>query len=243
MGWADVLMLTETPYDSQRARDLARKIGNTIKSTAYAASTQLAKEWGAYPAFDPEKSRNIWYPDSPVTPTRNAQLLSLAPTGSISLLAGVNSGIEPYFALAYTKNVTEGEHDIKYRIKEAKAIDYLREYVIENVDCACGETVLKHKRKKILDYARKHKSLEGLGNPDIESVFKTAHEIDPLDHIKMQSAWQENVRGGAISKTINLPFEASKQDIQDAIMLGWKLGLKGQTFYRDNCRSQQIMER
>ena len=122
-------------------------------------------------------------------------LLSFAPTGTTSLVMGVNSGIEPFFALNYKKNVTEGNGSTEYQI------------------------------------------------PNKVNFFtKTAHEISPVDHVRMQAVWQSFV-DGAISKTINLPNSATVEDIRDVIIHGWKLGLKGMTVYRDESRDFQILER
>jgi len=193
MGWADVLAILGIPYDTEDALILAGKIGANMKAVAYETSKQLAEEKGAYPAYDQEKSKNIWYDNTPIEPTRNAQLLGIAPTGTISLVAGVNSGIEPFFALRYIKNVTEGDQDIKYQIKESNKYN-----------------------------------------------VKTAHDIAPEDHVRMQAVWQTYI-DGATSKSINLPNSATVEDIKSAIILGWKLGLKGMTVYRDGSKSFQIL--
>lgn len=196
MGWADTLAMLDIDYDSEKALHLAILIGTYMKKAAYESSVQLAKERGAYKAYDESKSRNIWYPNLPVTPTRNAMLMTFAPTGSISLIVGVNSGIEPFFARKYTRNVTEGEGKVQYKIEEE--IKY----------------------------------------PNV----KTAHEISPEWHIRHQAVWQ-NFVCGAISKTINLPSDATVDEVRDIIILGWKLGLKGMTVFRDECRGLQILNR
>jgi len=116
-GWADALVILNIPYESKEALKLAMNISMTMKRVAYETSKLLAKEKGAYPAFNPETSRNIWYPNEPVIPTRNAMLLSLAPNGTISLLAGANYSIEPFFALRYTKNMMLGSNRVEYQIE------------------------------------------------------------------------------------------------------------------------------
>jgi ribonucleoside-diphosphate reductase alpha chain len=229
MGWADILALLKIPYDSKRARNLAKIISSLLKKTAYATSKFLARERGYYTGFDPEKSRNIWT-DGELEPTRNSGLLSLAPTGSISILCDVNSSIEPFFALAYNKIVTEGDGKEKYRIKEVNKYvkTYLEEAGCDDIDSAILQI-------------KKSGSASGVYSEEFENVFKTSHEISPTAHIKMQAAWQENICG-SISKTINLPNTATPQDVQDAFMLGWELGLKGMTVFRDGCRDLQVMQ-
>jgi len=200
-GWADVLAILGIPYDSEKALELADKVAAYIKSAAYETSIILvAEKSGYYPAYDKKKSKNVWYPGKPVEPTRNAMLLCLAPTGSISMLMGVNSGIEPFYALRYKKRVTEGTGKAKYVLTEVN---------------------------KYIDKCPKE-------------VLRTAHQISPEWHIKMQAVWQHYV-DGAVSKTINLPNSATVEDIKQAIILGWKLGLKGMTVFRDKCREEQIL--
>lgn len=195
MGWADVLALLGLAYDSQEARLLAAKVGEQMRGVAYETSKFLADEKSPYPGYNVRGSQNVWPQGNPVEPTRNAMLLCFQPTGTISLIAGVNSGIEPFFALKYTKNVTEGAGEVKYTIEE-------------------------------------HNGYEG--------EIKTAHDISPADHIRMQAVWQ-NFVDGAVSKTINLPHDTTVEEVKEAIVLGWRLGLKGMTLFRDRCRKFQIL--
>jgi len=220
MGWADMLAILGIPYDSPEAINLAKEIGKTMKRSAYETSVLLAEQKGPYQAFDENKSQNIWYRNDPVTPTRNANLLSIAPTGSISLLANVNSGIEPFFALAYTRKVTEGELTTQYTISEVNP--YL-------------EGLTEEQEKVLL----KTGSIQSLDLPNRE-VFKTAHEIKPTAHAMMQAAWQENI-DAAVSKTLNLPNDATPDDIKKLLVFCWALGLKGITVFRDGCRDLQIL--
>lgn len=194
MGWADTLAELDIAYDSEEALHLARMIGAYMQRAAYESSVQLAKEKGPYPAFDELESQNIWCENSLVTPTRNAMLLSFAPTGSISLITGVNSGIEPFFAHEYTRYITAGS----------------------------GKLIRKVPQK--------------IYYPGV----KTSHEISPEWHIRHQAVWQTFV-DGAISKTINIPEGSTPEDVKEAILLGYKLGLKGMTIFRDKCRDIQIL--
>jgi len=232
-GWADALVMMGVPYESDAALYLAERVSAIMKQAAYDTSVVLAEENGEYPAFDPEKSRNIWYGDDPVLPTRNAMLLSLAPTGSISLLANTNSGIEPFFALAYKKNVTSGSGEVQYQLTNTN--QYLLAYLDRLVDADTKQKVLEH-----LEVAGEIQSLDYL--PDrLRDLFKTAHDISPEFRVKMQAAWQTHV-DGAISSTINLPNSATVGDVRSIMMLGWKLKLKGLTVFRDRCLSKQILE-
>jgi len=231
MGWADMLARMGIPYDSQRARNLAESISKQMRRIAYQTSKLLAEERGPYRAFDPDRSRNIWYPGTPVVPTRNATLMCLAPTGSISLIAGVNSGIEPFFALAYTKLVTEGEGNTKYKVMNVNP--YLSDYL---------ETQPKKVRDKVLEIVKEKGSIQEIDFLDnnVKDIFKTAHDISPISHVRMQQAWQLYT-DGSISKTVNLPETASVKDVEDIILGGWKAGLKGLTIFRDNCLSFQVL--
>jgi len=232
-GWADVLVMMGIPYESLTSLYLAERISAIMKQAAYDTSVLLAEEKGAYPAFDPERSRDIWYGEAPVLPTRNAMLLSLAPTGSISLLANTNSGIEPFFALAYKKNVTAGGDKVKYQLINVN--QYLLAYLDRIVDEDTKQKVLKH-----LEDTGEIQSLDYLPGK-LRDMFKTAHGISPEFRVKMQAAWQKNV-DGAISSTINLPNSATVEDVKEIMMLGWKSKLKGLTVFRDKCRSVQILE-
>lgn len=228
MGWADTLALLGIPYNAPEARELAHKIGSVMKKVAYTTSILLAEEKGPYGAYDPDKSRNIWFRDFPVTPTRNAMLLGFAPTGTISLLAGVNSSIEPFYALSYIKRITEGTKGALYNIQ------HVNKYLLDSLTSDKLEVVKK--------YLKTHGSIQGMKDLDwkTKELFVTAHDIHYDDHIDMQAAWQENVCG-SISKTINLPEDATVEDVKQAIMTGWKVGLKGMTLFRNNCRLFQIM--
>ena len=224
MGWADVLAILGLAYDSKEALDLARQISLTMKVVAYETSRLLADERGPYPAFDKDKSANVWFPElGRAEPTRNASLICLAPTGSISILAGVNSSIEPFFSLQYDKLVTEGNgSEVAYKISTLNP--YLKILVetgqVQEQDSYSYETLP-----------------EG-----IRDRFKTAHDLSYLAHLNMQAAWQENIEG-SISKSINLPHDATVEDVENIIILGWKMGLKGLTVYRDGCKQFQILNK
>jgi len=185
MGWADALIMLGIRYDSEEALKLAEKVAKFMYEEAEKASVKLAEEKGAFPLFEKSKLKKK---------RRNASLLSIAPTGSISLIAGVSSGIEPVFSTSYIHIDQEGD-------------------IIK---------VEKELYKK---------------NPEI---VRTAKDIPYEYHIKMQAAFQKHVDMG-ISKTINMPNDATFEDVEKAYMLAWELGCKGITIYREGSRKKEVL--
>ena len=181
MGWADMLLMMKIRYDSEEALELATKLMSLINQTAHETSEELGKEKGYFPA------------NNGILKRRNATLTTIAPTGTLSMLADCSSGVEPVFAKKFTKTV------------------------LGNVT---------------LDISKKYQKLEG-------DYFVTALEISPEWHVRMQAAFQKNV-DNAVSKTINLPHEATLQNIKKAIYLAHELGCKGLTMYRQGTREAPI---
>lgn len=220
-GWADMLFLLGIPYDSQEARDLGKKIMAFINEEGHKASEKLATERGPFPLWD----QSIYKDEKPI---RNSTVTTIAPTGTISILADNSSGIEPIFALAYRHTVKD-EH-------------INRELVFVN-------PVFKEVAKKegfwsdaLEEYVAEHGSVHGFdGVPEMwQKVLTTAHEIKPKDHVAMQSAWQASV-DNAVSKTINLPNEATVDDVATAYLQAWETGCMGITVYRDGCKDWQVL--
>lgn len=191
MGWADMLFRLKIPYDSDEALDLARRVMSSITATGRQESTELARARGECPAL-------------PGSGLRNGTITTIAPTGSLSMIADCSSGIEPVFALEFTKEVLDG-----------KLFTYRNRFYAEALERGESEAV-------------------------IERVFKTSHDIAPEWHVKMQSAFQENV-DNAVSKTINLPSTATVEDVEKAYLLAWQTHCKGITVFRDGCRSGQVL--
>lgn len=221
MGWADLLVQLNIPYDSDDAVGLAGTVMKFIRQTAVTASAQLARKRGVFPNWN--NSRLY-----PKTPLRNATLLSIAPTGTISIIASTSSSIEPLFALAYDrKNVLEGEtlhetnrHFIRYLCKTGLYSNELADVV------KCTGTVSPVKTL-----------------PDhVKRLFKTALEITPEWHLKHQVAFQRHV-DNAVSKTINLPEDATRTQIADIYMEAWKQKAKGITIFRYNSKSRQVLQK
>jgi ribonucleoside-diphosphate reductase alpha chain len=210
MGWADMLILLGIPYSSKKAFKLARDLMKFIRDTARHASVELAQVRGVFPNF----KRSIY--DVPGMPmVRNATTTTIAPTGTLSIIAGCSSGIEPLFALAYKRLImdTELEEINEYFFEMAKKrgfyTDDLEEKVIE-----------KGTLRGIKEVPR-----------DIRKLFKTAHEIPPQDHIEMQACFQE-FTDNAVSKTINMPYRAKKEDVARAFFLAYGKNCKGITIFR-----------
>lgn len=220
MGWAAMLGFLDIAYDSDEAIELARKIMDFIYKNAKEESMRLAKERGVFPTW----KGSIW--EKKNIRIRNATLTTVAPTGTISIIAGpTSSGIEPNFSLCYFRNVLEGEKllevDPAFEYVAKKKGFYSQELMTK---IASGESI--QNMKEIPDKVKK--------------VFKTAMEISPLWHIKMQAAFQE-FTDNAVSKTINLPNTATVEDVKDSYLLSYKLRCKGITVYRDGSRSVQVL--
>lgn len=219
MGWADLLIELEIPYDSDKAVQLGEKIMEFISEKAKEASIDLAKTRGSFPDWN----KSIYAPD---TPMRNATRTSIAPTGSISIIADTSSSIEPIFALAY----------------EQKHI--LNEHVFENINQQFVATLKKHKLyttdiiKKVLKYG----SIAFISELPvaIRNLFKTAQEITPEWHLKHQLAFQKYT-DNAVSKTINLPETTTKQEVGAIFSTAYFWKAKGISIFRYNSKDKQVL--
>lgn len=223
MGWADLLTKIRIPYNSNEALKLAERVMKFINEVSHDESQKLAREKGVFPNFEgstwKKRGKKI----------RNATTTTIAPTGSISMVAGVSSGIEPLFALSYYKEVLGG-------VK-------LPEINQELVSVLNGV----HKRKegiiaKYIEEITKTGSIQHINEipEEIRRVFVTAHDISYDWHVKMQASFQKYT-DNAVSKTINLSREATVEDVEKAFILAWKLGCKGITVYRDKSRDGQVL--
>ncbi|MBD3232263.1 MAG: vitamin B12-dependent ribonucleotide reductase [candidate division Zixibacteria bacterium] len=222
MGWADMLFRLEIPYNSEKALQLAEKVMSFIQEEAHAASSELAGVRGVFPNW---KDSVYNSPGTPSKRMRNSTVTTIAPTGTISIIAGVSSGIEPAFALAYTRNVMDETKLSEINpILEAKAKErgfYSEEFVRKLVE-----------KGSIQDFDEVPE--------DVKKIFVTSHDIEPEWHIRMQAAFQKHC-DNAVSKTINLPNHATREDVADAYRLAYKLKCKGVTVYRDGCRKGQVL--
>ena len=231
MGWADALVRMNVPYDSPDALEAANEVGGFIKRIAWDESANLARERGPFPEYYGSALKERGLP-----PVRNSSVITIAPTGTISRIAGCSSGIEPHFALAWWSNVLWKDHEgsssrlldapastmesLKRELGDDKRVREVLEQIIENPEGA--ESTLR-------EY--------GL-NP---AVYRTAMSISPESHVRMQGAWQDHVTN-SVSKTINLPNSATVDDVRRAYELAWETGCKAVTVYRDGSKSMQVLE-
>lgn len=219
MGWADLLFALRIPYDSEEAVSLAQKVMGHVQKTAHQASADLAVERGSFPNIDKSIYRG--------KAMRNATCTTIAPTGTISMIAGTSSGIEPLFSIAYVKNVLDGN-----QLREINPV--FKEYVNTNFDPVTAEKIFQ-----AVAATGNVKNISQLPD-DMRRVFVTALEIAPEWHVRMQAAFQKYC-DNAVSKTINFPNSATKQDVYKAYMLAWHLGCKGITVYRSGSRKQEVL--
>ena len=216
MGWHDMLVKLNIPYESEEAINLAKEISLFLSKEAWLASANLAEEKGEFPEWLNSREGKM----GTILKTRNSCVTTVAPTGTLNILAGCSSGIEPYYSL-YTERKTLWSQGVA------------QETIIEIPDTV-KEYITKIKYTTDLDI---NQIYEVKRNTDL---FQTALEISPEWHIKHQAAWQENITNG-ISKTINLPNNATLEDVSNAYILAWKLGCKGATIYRDGSKNTQVL--
>ena len=216
MGWADLLFLLAIPYDSQEALALGEQVMGFVNRIAHDESRILAETRGAFPNF----AHSI-YKDDPAL--RNATLTTVAPTGTISIIADCSSGIEPVFALAFMHVVDRGKPT------ERKLV--MTNPIFERIAREQG-----FHSEELMNRVSEHGSVQDLSEvPERwRRVFVNAHEVSPEWHIRMQAAFQHAV-DNSISKTVNLPNSATVQDVADAYLLAWETGCKGITIFRDGC--------
>lgn len=220
MGWADVLVRLGIAYNSEEGLRLARKVMKFIREIAEDESAKLGREKGSFPNF----TDSLWK-EKGYKHFRNATLLTIAPTGSISMAAGVSYGIEPHFALAFYKEAMGG---IQLPEVNGDLLKALREAQVDD--------------NGLIDEIAQIGTIQHLTQiPEkIRRVFVTAHELSSRDHVLMQAAFQ-NYTDNAVSKTINLVHDARVEDIEEAFLLAWKTGCKGITVYRDESRRKQVL--
>jgi len=220
MGFADMLIQLGIPYDSEQGLVVAKEIAHFISEEADKASIELAQERGVFPAFE----GSIY--DSPDGPRfRNASRTTIAPTGSLSIIANCSSGIEPLFALSYVRHILEGEEFIEVN-------PYFEE-------AAKKGGFYSPELMKQLAEGKRLKDIEEVPE-EIKRLFITAHDISPEWHVKMQAAFQK-FTDSAVSKTVNFPHDATSEDVAKVYMLAYQEGLKGITIYRDRSRESQVL--
>ena len=221
MGFADMLIQMGIAYNSHEAVGVAETVMGFIHEEALKASTQLAEERGVFPNW----VGSIY--DTPDNPKRlrNATVTTIAPTGTISIIAAASSGIEPLFAIAYTRTVMEGTQMVE--------VNPLFEEVVRERGLHTPELMQEVAAKGSLH------DIKGLPN-DISKIFVTAHDITPEWHARIQAAFQK-ATDNAVSKTVNFPNEATVEEVAWVYNLAYDLGCKGVTIYRDGCRENQVL--
>ncbi len=219
MGWADMLVRMEIPYNSKEALSLAEKVMKFVKEESHKASEKIAERRGIYPNY----RRSTQNEEALM---RNATTTTIAPTGTISIIGGCSFGIEPYFALSFVrKHILGGGEMVE--------VNPFFEEVAKKEGFYSEELMKKIAQKGSIQ--------------DIEEVpakwrkiFVTALDMDYQDHIKMQAAFQKYV-DNSVSKTVNFPYTATEEDVREAYLMAYKLGCKGITIYRTDSRKQQVL--
>ena len=218
MGFADLLIQLKIPYDSELARDIGGELIKAIRQWSDDESLRLGAIRGTFPAWD-KSTYGV------TEAYRNHCRLTVAPTGTISMIADTSSGIEPTFALAWKKQ----------NILEGKTLNYINKYFEQDARTHGFYS------EELMDYLAAGGSLQTSDVPDwVKKVYATAPEISPDAHVGMQAAFQEHVDSG-ISKTINFANEATVEDIANAYMLAWETGCKGITVYRAGSREKEVL--
>ncbi len=218
MGWADMLIKLNIKYNSKEALNLAEKVMKFISEKGREKSAEIAEKRGTFPNWE----GSIWGKKN--IKMRNATITTIAPTGSISIIAGTSSGIEPLFALGYLRKISIGEfqeiHPLFEKIAKEKKF-YSKELITEVIQKG---------------------SIKGISSipDDVKKIFVTSMDISAEWHIKIQAAFQKYT-DNAVSKTINFPSEATVDDIKKAYLLAYQLNCKGITVYRDRSRELQVL--
>jgi ribonucleoside-diphosphate reductase alpha chain len=219
MGFADMLIKLRIRYDSEKALNLAEKLMRFIEDESHKKSIEIGEERGSFPNFE----KSIW--KDRYKAMRNATVTTIAPTGSISIIAGCSSGIEPIFAISFIRNVLSGT-----RLFETNPLFEMmaKERGFHNAE--------------ILEEIARTGSVQEIGGVpgDVKRLFVTALDIAPEWHVKMQAAFQKYT-DNAVSKTVNLPSEAGVEDVKKVYDLAWKLKCKGVTVFRYGSKPEQVL--
>lgn len=222
MGFADMLLMLGIRYDSEDAIALAEKLMKFILDSSHRASEKLAKERSSFSNF-----KGSIYDTPGAKPLRNATLTTIAPTGTLSIIANSSSGIEPVFAITYIRNIMDNTKLIEVH-------PYFQE-VAEKRGFYTPE---------LMNLIAQKGTIRGLSEipEDIQQLFVTAHDIEAIWHIRMQAAFQKHTNN-AVSKTVNMPSDATCEDARTIYMLAYKSGCKGVTIYRDKSREEQVLNK
>ncbi|MCC7573515.1 MAG: vitamin B12-dependent ribonucleotide reductase [Candidatus Methanofastidiosum sp.] len=220
MGFADMLLRMGIPYNSEDAVDLAKSVMKFVKEEATETSRELTSKRGPFPNFE----KSVFH-ERGESHIRNATVTTIAPTGTISLIAGSSSGIEPIFAISYIRNVMDNDELLEINPVFAEISKERGIFTQELMKKIAKEGTLKN-IDEVPD--------------DLKKIFVTAHDISPKWHIRIQAAFQEYT-DNAVSKTINFPKSATENDVMQSYLLAYRSGLKGTTIYRDGSRDEQVL--
>ena len=219
MGFAEMLIQMGIPYDSEEAVSMAERLMSFISDEARKKSVELGEERGSFPNFAGSLWEKMGYPAM-----RNATVTSIAPTGTISIIAGASSGIEPLFAVSFVRNVMG---------TQLFEVNPIFERIAKERSFYSTELIMK---------ITKTGSVQGINEipPDVRRTFVTALEVAPEWHVRMQAAFQKHT-DNAVAKTVNLPYEATLEDVRRIFLLAYKLKCKGITIYRYGSKSEQVL--
>jgi len=220
MGFADMLIQLGIPYDSEEAVETAEGVMSAILEESRAASSALAKKRGNFPSY-----RGSAFDDSSTEFMRNATTTTIAPTGTISIIAGASSGIEPLFAVAHVRRVLDGKELPEIHPLFLKIAKKEKFYNKELIDAIVTTGTVR--------------DMEGVPE-HVQRLFRTSHDITPEWHVRLQAAFQKYT-DNAVSKTVNFPADASREDVAKVYQLAYEHGCKGVTIYRYGSRDQQVL--
>jgi len=220
MGFADMLIKLGIPYNSDEAVLTAERVMQFVLKKGREQSRALARKRGAFPNF--EKSI---YKNGKEGVLRNATLTTIAPTGSLSIIAGCSSGIEPLFAISYVRKILDNTRMVEVH-------PYFKEIAVES-------GFFSPELMKMIADKGSIQEIEEIPS-DIKKIFITSHDISAIDHVRMQSAFQKYT-DNAVSKTVNFPQDAKEDDIKEVYIRAYKTGCKGITIYRDKSREEQVL--
>ena len=220
MGFTDMLIMLGIPYNSEDAIKTAEEIMSFIQSVSKETSMKLAKERGAFPNF----KKSVYY-ERRMPPLRNATTTTIAPTGTLSIIAGCSGGIEPLYGVSFVREVLDG--DKLYEVNPLFKQMAIKGGIYND---------------RLVSAISESPSIQDIPSipKDMKELFVTAFDIPPVWHVKMQAVFQKYV-DNAVSKTINLPYNATIQDIEDAYIAAYKLGCKGVTVFRTGSRKKQVL--
>ncbi|UPU37183.1 vitamin B12-dependent ribonucleotide reductase [Geomonas paludis] len=220
MGWADMLILLGIPYGSEESVELGEKVMQFINEEGKIASRELAKSRGPFPNF-----KGSVYDQPGAAPIRNATVTTIAPTGTISIIANASSGVEPLFAVSFVRQVMDKNILVE--------VNPLFEKIAKEQDFYSDE---------LMQRIAEHGTVQDISAipEDVRDVFVTAHDITPEEHITMQAAFQRHT-DNAVSKTVNFPREATVEDVEKVYRLAYETNCKGVTIYRDGSRDEQVL--